>query len=74
MIHTYIVGGMSCDGCRTKVEKTLNEIDGVEAIVSLEPAIVTITMEKHVPTVKLQEALAAAGKYTIEMSHPKRVI
>jgi Cu+-exporting ATPase len=71
MIHTYTVSGMSCDGCRTKVEKTLNAIDGVEAIVSLEPALATITMEKHVPTVKLQEALAVAGKYTIEMSHPK---
>jgi Cu+-exporting ATPase len=71
MIHTYTVTGMSCDGCRTKVEKTLNAIDGVEAVVTLEPAIATITMEKHVPTEKFQEALTAAGKYTIEMSHLK---
>jgi Cu2+-exporting ATPase len=58
---------MSCDGCRKKVEKTLNEIEGIQAEVTLNPQMAEITMEKHVPTEKLQEVLAAAGKYTIEM-------
>ena len=71
MIHTYNITGMTCDGCRTKVEKTLNAIDGVEAKVSLNPPIATITMEKHIPTTQLQEALTAVGKYTIEMSSAK---
>ncbi len=71
MIHTYNITGMTCDGCRTKVEKTLNAIDGVEAKVSLKPPIATITMEKHIPTTQLQEALTAIGKYTIEMSSAK---
>ena len=70
MKHTYTITGMSCDGCRGKVEKTLNAIEGVEAVVSLEPAVATITMEKHIPTTQLQEALAAAGNYSIEMSKP----
>lgn len=61
---------MSCDGCRGKVEKTLNAIEGVEAIVLLEPPVATITMDKHIPTTQLQEALAAAGNYSIEMSKP----
>lgn len=60
---------MTCDGCRTKVEKTLNAIDGVEAKVSLSPPIATITMEKHIPTTQLQEALTIVGKYAIEMSN-----
>ena len=68
MIHTYNITGMTCDGCRAKVEKTLNTIEGIEAKVSLNPAVATITMEKHIPTEKLQEALTAVGKYTIEMS------
>jgi cation transport ATPase len=38
MKHTYQITGMSCNGCRTKVEKTLNAIEGVEAAVSLEDA------------------------------------
>ncbi len=71
MIHTYNITGMTCDGCRAKVEKTLNAIDGVEAKVSLKPPIATITMEKHIPTTQLQEALTAVGKYTIEMSSAK---
>jgi P-type Cu+ transporter len=71
MTHTYNVTGMTCDSCRTKVEKTLNAIDGVEAKVSLNPPIATITMEKHIPTTQLQEALKAIGKYTIEITNGK---
>ena len=68
MIHTYSITGMTCDGCRSKVEKTLNTIEGVEAKVSLNPPIAIITMEKHIETTQLQEVLTAVGKYTIEMS------
>ena len=67
MKHTYKITGMSCDGCRTKVEKTLNTVPGIEAQVTLNPPQATITMDKHVPTNELQEALSAVGKYTIEM-------
>lgn len=62
---------MSCNGCRTKVEKLLNEVEGVQAEVTLNPPTATITMEKHVPTEKFQEVLSAAGNYTIEMDSPK---
>jgi Cu2+-exporting ATPase len=56
---------MSCDGCRTKVEKALNTIDGVEATVSLLPPIATITAEKNISIFKLQKALYTAGNYVI---------
>lgn len=65
MTHTYTITGMSCNGCRTKVEKALNTIDGVEATVSLNPTVATITTEKHIPIFKLQKALYAAGNYII---------
>ncbi|WP_281633788.1 heavy metal translocating P-type ATPase [Flavobacterium luteolum] len=71
MTHQYIISGMSCNGCRTKVEKTLNEVEGVQAEVTLNPPTATITMDKHVPTEKFQEVLSAAGNYTIEMDSPK---
>jgi hypothetical protein len=35
--------------------ETLNAIKGVEAI-ALEPPVATITMDKHIPTTKLQAA------------------
>lgn len=74
MQHTYNIIGMSCDGCRSKVENALNQVTGVSASVTLEPAQAVITMQEHVPTEKLREALSAAGSYSIEMSghqHPE---
>jgi Cu2+-exporting ATPase len=59
---------MSCDGCRTKVEKALNTIDGVEATVSLNPAIATITTDKNISIFKLQKSLYTAGNYVITES------
>jgi len=69
MKHTYTITGMSCDGCRSKVEKTLNAIDGIHATVTLDPPIATITMDEHIPTAQLQETLTAAGNYTIAMNN-----
>ncbi|NCI46700.1 heavy metal translocating P-type ATPase [Sediminibacterium soli] len=68
MEHTYKITGMSCNGCRTKVESALNGIDGVSAEVTLEPPQARIKMDKHIPTEKLQQALSAVGDYTINMS------
>lgn len=69
MTHMYNISGMTCDGCRNKVEKTLNTIDGITASVSLSPPVATITMDKHIPISQLQEALTVAGKYTIQVSN-----
>ena len=74
MTHQYVISGMSCDGCRKKVEKTLNSIEGIQAEVTLDPPLATITMEKHVPTEKFQEVLSEAGKYTIEMTSSKKAL
>ncbi|RWX00825.1 heavy metal translocating P-type ATPase [Flavobacterium cerinum] len=67
MKHTYSITGMSCDGCRTKVEKALNAVEGIEASVSLHPPVAVITMKEHIPTEKLQEVLTAIGNYKIQM-------
>ena len=70
MTHKYTITGMFCDGCRTKVEKALNAMEGVEATVTLEPPIATITMQKPVQTTQFQEVLTAAGKYSIKVFNP----
>lgn len=74
MKHIYKITGMTCQGCRTKVENALNGIDGVSAKVTLETAEATITMDKHIPTEKLQETLSAAGNYTIQMSGSHKIM
>ena len=73
MKNTYTITGMSCNGCRTKAEKALNEIDGVEAIVTLDPPMATIVSEKSVAIFKLQKALYAAGNYIISESDASNV-
>ncbi|WP_111309222.1 heavy metal translocating P-type ATPase [Confluentibacter sediminis] len=62
MKHTYTVTGMTCNGCRTSVERKLNEVNGViHATVNLENAEAIIEMEAHIPIGKFQDALKEMG-------------
>ncbi len=78
MQHTYKISGMTCNGCRSHVEKTLSEVEGVKnASVDLEKAEATIEMDSHIPIEKFKEALKNdRGRYAIhksdaEMHHHK---
>jgi Cu2+-exporting ATPase len=68
MKHTYIISGMTCNGCRSHVEKTLSEVEGVSQVeVNLEKGEAKIEMEKHIPVERFQKALAEdGGAYSIE--------
>ncbi|HEA29148.1 MAG TPA: copper-translocating P-type ATPase [Leeuwenhoekiella sp.] len=62
MKHTYHIHGMSCQGCRGHVEKTLTEVEGVkEVLVNLEAEEAVITMDKHIPLNTFQQALQKNG-------------
>jgi cation transport ATPase len=64
MKHTYIITGMTCDGCRTSVEDKLNALPQVEkASVNLETSEAIIEMSNHISTEQLQMALS--DKYSI---------
>ncbi|HSJ11748.1 MAG TPA: heavy metal-associated domain-containing protein, partial [Gillisia sp.] len=67
MTHIYKITGMTCNGCRSHVEKTLNEVEGVEkAEVDLEKAEAVIEMKSHIPLETFQQALKDdGGKYSI---------
>jgi len=69
MKHIYNIKGMSCNGCRSHVEKALSETEGVKnAMVDLEKAEATIEMEAHIPLNIFQEALDKDGsRYTINV-------
>ena len=70
MKHTYHIHGMSCNGCRSHVEKTLSEVEGVKNVsVDLEKAEASIEMETHISIEKFQEALKkGGGNYSIHNS------
>ncbi|MFS4417523.1 heavy metal translocating P-type ATPase [Maribacter sp. 2307ULW6-5] len=62
MKHTYHIHGMSCNGCRTHVERTLNGVPGVvKASVDLEKAEAVIEMEGHIGLDVFSNALEADG-------------
>ncbi len=64
MKHTYIVTGMTCNGCRTSVEDKLKALPEVEnASINIETSEAIIEMSTHVSTEKLQSALF--DKYSI---------
>lgn len=67
MTHTYNITGMTCNSCVAKVRSELLKTPEVlEADVRLDAPQATITMQKHIPISRLQEAVAKAGaKYTI---------
>lgn len=70
MTPTYKITGMTCNGCRTQVENTLNEIDGVKtATVDLKNETAVIEMSRPINTETLQKALPK--KYSISIQQPK---
>lgn len=65
---TYLVEGMMCDHCRTRVEKVLNMWEGASAQVTLTPPEAVITFQGKVPAlVELQQLIdEKAGDYTLK--------
>ncbi|SNR70743.1 heavy-metal-associated domain-containing protein [Lutibacter flavus] len=66
----YKISGMTCDGCRTNVEKALNNVNGVEkATVNLKNEEAIIEMEKQIPIEIFQKEIS--NKYTIKIKELK---
>ena len=53
---------MTCQGCRSHVEKVLNEVEGIDKVsVDFNTAEAEVDMEKFLPVEVLQEALKSDG-------------
>lgn len=64
MRQTYIISGMTCNGCKDSVEKKLSTIEGVTNVsVDLEKAEASLDIQSPVPVSQLQQALP--DKYVI---------
>lgn len=68
--RTYPINGMTCNGCKSHVEKTLSKVDGVVKVsVSLEKAEAIIDMKSDIPIEKFQGILEKdGGTYSIYKS------
>lgn len=71
MTHTYNVTGMTCEGCSAKVSHLLKKVPHVTNVsIDLEKGEANITMDKHINTPELQEALKEYPKYRLtEQKH-----
>jgi copper chaperone CopZ len=66
MTHTYKISGMTCGSCVANVKSELLKMgDILSADIQLQSPQATISMNKHIPTVALQQAVSKAGHYTL---------
>jgi copper chaperone CopZ len=64
MKHTYQISGMTCNGCRSDVEKRLHAVPGVkEAMVTLENEQAVVLMDTFIAADIFQKALPK--KYSV---------
>lgn len=66
MTHTYNISGMTCSGCQAKVQALLSGINGISGVkIDLAKGEADITMNRHISTTTLQDALKDYPKYKL---------
>jgi copper chaperone CopZ len=66
MTHTYKITGMTCGSCEAKVKDILLKVEGISDVkIDLQKGEAAITMQKHVNTTVLQDALKPYPKYQL---------
>jgi Cu2+-exporting ATPase len=67
MKKTFKVNGMMCQNCRKHVEKALNSMDGVSAVVTLDPPLAEVEFTGAERTLEELQAFVTeeAGDYTL---------
>lgn len=60
-VKTFIVEGMTCENCKARIERTINDMDGLLAKVNLKKKEVVISMEREVSEDEIKAAIEKAG-------------
>lgn len=61
------IEGMMCNHCTGRVEKALNDMDGVTAEVSLEGKSATVTLTKEISDEALVQTVTDAGYEVVDI-------
>lgn len=64
---TVIIEGMSCEHCKNRVERSINDLDGAAAKVNLKKKEAVVSMEKEISDEQIQVAIEKAGYQVIEI-------
>jgi P-type Cu+ transporter len=67
----FVIGGMTCAACATRVQAKLNKIEGVAATVNLATERAHVTAPANVSAAELARVVQAAG-YTAELAVPEQ--
>ena len=58
---TVTIEGMTCEHCKNRVERSINELDGVAAKVSLKNKEAVVFMEKEISDEQFRTVIEKAG-------------
>ena len=64
---TVIINGMTCDHCKNRVERYLNDIEGISATVHLKKKQAIVSMEREVSEEELRKVIEKAGYEVVEI-------
>ena len=67
MQKKLMIDGMMCGHCTGRVEKALNDMEGVSATVSLEDKSATVTLSKDISEEALVKAVTDAGYQVVDI-------
>ena len=62
-----VVEGMTCEHCKNRVEKCINEIDGAAAKVNLKKGKVVVSLAKDVSDDQIRMVIEKAGYGVVEI-------
>lgn len=67
MKKKFTIDGMMCGHCRAHIEKALNSLEGIKAVVTLDPPVATVEFtDNEIPLDKLQQIVSEkAGEYRL---------
>lgn len=64
---TVVIEGMTCEHCKNRVEKSINEIDGAAAKVKFKKKEAVVALEKEISDEQLRMAVEKAGYQVVEI-------
>lgn len=58
---TYTIEGMTCENCKARVERYINDMDGVVGKVNLKKKELRVSMEREVSDDEIKAIISKAG-------------
>lgn len=67
------IKGMTCEHCQARVDKALNEIEGIDAKVNLKKNNATLTYSKDIDDQVIKDVIDEAGYEVTSIKEKKRL-